>query len=371
MKSLEKEILYKEKEKNIHTYDILRVFATLLVILSHCGYYNILTKYGGISYGEEINLIYGDTLIHIFFSRIVKLIYTFHMPLFIALSGALFYIQIKNDKYKSINSLITNKAKRLLIPFIVITLIYSVPIKYISGYFKSSNNLLKDILFGQILIQGNTYLWFLPTLFLVFIIIYLSEKYIDISSNYKIIILIFLNILSYNMPVMIVKYVFRYIIWFYFGFLFESLRKKIDNKLEIYKNSWLFIVFVILMLYVIKDIKLFSNRLLLKIIEKLIILIIGVAECFLMYILSFKLTKCNIYNKCIFKQLLITSFGLYLYSDPINYLILHIVYKIGGMTMFISEIGSLSIIVLRAILTLFIAFFITKVLKSKHIKYIV
>lgn len=73
MKSLEKEILYKETEKNIHTYDILRVFATLLVILSHCGYYNILTKYGGISYGEEINLIYGDTLIHIFFQELLNL----------------------------------------------------------------------------------------------------------------------------------------------------------------------------------------------------------------------------------------------------------------------------------------------------------
>lgn len=371
MKCIKTKKVYNKSEKNIYTYDILRVIATLLVILSHCSYYNIITKYGGINYGEKLNFIHGDTIIHIIFSHLVKFIYTFHMPLFIGLSGSLFYIQMKNGRFKSISTLIINKSKRLLIPFFVITFIYSIPIKYISGYFKNSNNLLEDIIVGQFLIQGNTYLWFLPTLFLCFIFIYISEKYINISSNYKIILLIFLNILSYSIPIMIIRYVFQYLIWFYLGFLFESIREKIDYTLEDNKYLWVIILLSMIILYIITNIDLFGDYLLVKIIYKFIMIFIAILGCFLMYILSFKISKLDISKTLIFTELLKTSLGLYLYSDPINYLVLFVIYKLSNLSMFSSEVGSSIIIIIRFITTLFVAFFITKILQKLKIKYIV
>lgn len=362
--------LEKDNEK-IYAYDILRIIATLLVIVSHCGYYNIITKYGGIDYGEKLKFMHGDTIIHILFSYLVNFIYTFHMPLFIGLSGSLFYIQLKNIRFKSMNELIANKAKRLLIPFFVVTFIYSIPIKFISGYFKDCNNSLKDIIVGQVLIQGNTHLWFLPTLFLCFIFIYIMEKYVDISPSYKTFLLIFLHLMSYIIPIMIIRYVFQYLIWFYLGFLFESIREKINNILKCNENLWLILLTSMIILYILIKSNLFGDYFFIKILYKFIMIVIGIIGCLLMYMLSFKISNLDISKTLIFKKLLKTSLGLYLYSDPINYLILFVIYRRYNLSMFSSEIGSFIIIIIRFIVTFFISFSITKILQKLKVKYIV
>ena len=75
-------------------YDILRVIVTLLVIIGHCTYFRILTPYGGCDYTE---FTFPSTSM---FYRITEyastLIYKFHMPLYMALSGALF--RMKNSR---------------------------------------------------------------------------------------------------------------------------------------------------------------------------------------------------------------------------------------------------------------------------------
>lgn len=358
-------------KKKIYTYDTLRIITTLLVILSHCSYYNIITKYGGINYGELLSSNYNDTLIHSLFSKLVSFIYTFHMPLFICLSGALFYIQIKENRFANINALLVNKIKRLMIPFFVVNVFYSIPIKYISGYFSNSSNIIKDILVGQIFIQGNTYLWFLPTLLMCFILIYLIEKHINIGIGYKFIIFLSFNILSVKMPINIIKYIFTYIFWFYIGYLFESIREEVDMKIKNYKGLWIFILIGIIFLYGVNEFELLGNSLIYKFIYKLILISVGILSCFLVYIFSFKISKIKIINNKKYKELLTTSFGLYLYSDPVNYLILFIIYQSMGLEFFSTEIGSFIIILLRIISSFVVAFTITKLLKKLNVKYIV
>lgn len=90
------------------------------------------------------------------------------MPLFIALSGALYKKSLDKGRYSTFVELLNKKSKSLLIPFGAVTVLYSVPIKFISGYFNQSNDIVKDIFVGQILIQGNTHLWYLLTLFAIF-----------------------------------------------------------------------------------------------------------------------------------------------------------------------------------------------------------
>lgn len=80
-------------KKNIVEYDILRVFALLLVVIGHCDYYDIETDYGGMySNFDSIN----QPILSYVLYMLTRCIYTFHMPLFMALSGALWFVAIKN-----------------------------------------------------------------------------------------------------------------------------------------------------------------------------------------------------------------------------------------------------------------------------------
>lgn len=66
-------------------YDLLRVIATILVVVGHCTYFKICTNYGGCDYSYLfINESYAFKIIN----KMTEFIYIFHMPLFIALSGA-------------------------------------------------------------------------------------------------------------------------------------------------------------------------------------------------------------------------------------------------------------------------------------------
>ncbi len=360
---------YDKSGVKIYEYDVLRVITTLLVIISHCGYYNIITNYGGIRYGELVNINKYNIFIYIIFSHIVKFIYTFHMPLFIALSGALFNIQIKNNKFSNHKELINNKFKRLIIPFFIVTLIYSVPIKLISGYFNDSKNLAKDIIVGQLLIQGNTYLWFLPTLFLCFITIYFLENKKYIKNKW--ILFFILNIVSYCIPIKIIRYLFQNIIWFYLGFVFEGNRKSFNNKFKKNKNLCILILISSILLFVLKLINPFDQYFLFKIIDKILIVIQALFGCIFIYLISLNLSQLKIYKNYIYKEISDTSFGLYLYSDPLNYLVLFVIYETIGENIFTTEIGSIFIISLRMIITFTFAFIITKVLQKLKLKYIV
>ena len=158
--------------------DALKVVTMLLVIIGHCGYLIIDTKYGGTSYSHvEMG---NPSLIYITIEFLVKFIYTFHMPLFMAISGMCFSFSLK--KWPSIMQLVNNKVHRLLFPFIGVTILYSVPIKYFSGYYDYSDNILHDIFAGQLLLMGNSHLWYVVSLFEIFIMYSIIERY-NIPKN--------------------------------------------------------------------------------------------------------------------------------------------------------------------------------------------
>ena len=62
-------------------------------MIGHATYYDIITTFGGIHYGMVMTeLGIQDTCFHKLASELTDFIYTFHMPVFIALSGSLFAI---------------------------------------------------------------------------------------------------------------------------------------------------------------------------------------------------------------------------------------------------------------------------------------
>lgn len=104
----------KENEKGrILLYDTLKLLAILLVIIGHTTYINIKVKYGFGAYFEPE--YYSD--FYKMMLKIVQFIYQFHMPLFIFISGALFYKEINKENF-SFENLLNKKIKSLLIPYL-------------------------------------------------------------------------------------------------------------------------------------------------------------------------------------------------------------------------------------------------------------
>jgi len=143
-------------------YDILKVVAILMVLVSHSTYYIISTKYGGIDYQQYLEQNMSLVLYKIF-DKVREILYYFHMPMFMALSGAFYYLQVKRDKWINFMLILKQKIKRLVIPFVIFTLLYVFPIKYFSNYFVYTT--FSRAVLGQLFLIGNNHLWYLFTLF--------------------------------------------------------------------------------------------------------------------------------------------------------------------------------------------------------------
>lgn len=363
----------ENKKNKIIEYNIVRVIAVILVLVSHCTYYRILTNYGGIDYNiaDSIDVTFLDKITRKAFTFFKDFLYLFHMPLFFALSGALFKNSI-NNKVKSAKELIVKKTKRLLIPFVIVIILFATPIKYLSNYFSNSSNILKDIFIGQILLQGNNYLWFLPTLFFNFIIIWLMRNKIE-NKNIKInmFFLILLNIVSPIIKIRILKEICCYLIYFYIGYCFEDYRTKFNEILnkKHFRRVCLEIILIIISLIVF-NICDFKGNIYLKILKYILNLIMAFLGTYMIYLISYEISKTKISESHIVEKINEYSFGLYLYSDPLNYLILYIVHNIFGIAVFYTNPGIVLIFVARLLITFFAAWFITSFLRKKKVKYI-
>lgn len=143
-------------------------------------------------------------------------IYLFHMPLFFFLSGLFF-----STKYTPKEFLI-KKTRALIVPAILFYVL-----SFIAGYLLSNYNNLKDYIDSfSYFLAPNGVLWFLLSLYQIFIIGYVVERNIQ-SVFIKIIIALIITSVGY---VMAVKRVFFFYfpeaclgyLFFYLGFLFRK-----------------------------------------------------------------------------------------------------------------------------------------------------
>ncbi len=205
-----------EKQRIIYL-DFIKGYAILLVILGHCIQYNITN-------GFDNNIIF-------------RYIYSFHMPLFMLVSG---YI----TKYMSnidFKHFLTKKTKHLIVPFLSWAIIGCLI------YNRNIITTIKKLFFDP----SNGGLWFLTTLFSLSLIIcilnIISNK---IKINFYILISIFslffvcagaickTNILG-----------IRSISWYYIFYVSGIILKQYENQKIIailYKNVyWELLLFVI------------------------------------------------------------------------------------------------------------------------------
>lgn len=133
--------------------DNLRAIAILLVVLGH----SIIIydpNWGLISTNVECQQ----------FMYLKKMINLIQMPLFFSISGYCFCLSRKQTFNKT---MFTNKLRRIMIPYFVVCFLYMDPIKIllnVPGYDLSLSLLGKQL----VLFVDNGHLWYLPSLFLMF-----------------------------------------------------------------------------------------------------------------------------------------------------------------------------------------------------------
>ncbi len=356
------------KYKQIQEYDVVRVIVTLLVIIGHCMYFKITTN----SYGEwdySIYTVSGLSFIYRLANFVRRIIYTFHMPLYMMLSGALFrYTEISSGGYDSLRFLIKKKARNLLLPFFVVTLCYVVPLKAISGYYTVSTNLFRDIFVGQVLLQGNNHLWFLPTLFFIFLIIYQINRLIQRDDLLKLIVLFSLSLFSDIIQIALLSSILRYAFWFYIGYYFENRRHRINDSIDRSLIKPICSAFIWILLSIINIDQQASEG---------VYLLIGIAlknictfcACYTVYCFCYLLTKTKLPQSKIFQHIRNNTFGLYLYSDPLNYLIVLFAFNCFGGCIFTTNLASMGLLLARFILSTLGAYSLSCIIRHFKLKY--
>ena len=354
-------------KKNILEYDVLRVILTIIVVIGHCSYVVIESNYGGINYADLV----AGSRIQFLINANNYVIYSFHMPCFIALSGAVYSFQVHKGNRKSFGVFFSNKFSRLLIPFFIVSFLYSVPIKYVTGYWNNSDVLVKDIFWGQILLQGNTHLWFLMCLFLIFLIFwcYTSIEKNKVMIYIMDIVIVLIAIFKISTPSQLINNVFHYCLCFWCGYKFEFIREYINNKVRVKSCVLITMIFFAIAGF---DIYFWKERIiesmLMNVIHNIHSIIIYVAGSLMIYSVAYLVSKTKISECELIKRTNTDSMGIYLYSDPLNYVILYIAARlVSGMNI---EVVAICLFAARFFITFGIAYLITELLRKFKIKYI-
>jgi len=166
---------------------------------------------------------------------VYKIIYSFHIPLFVFVSGYLF-IDSQTRIQKEFVSIFINRFKRLIIPCFIVALLWIIPshifiTRDLGSSFSEIWVKIIDILSGNV-----EHLWFLLMLFWTTIIFYplslfFKSKYAPFAIPLIGIVLawIFVNTSLYTLPNFYsISQVSKYLFYFYMGAVLCEYREKID-----------------------------------------------------------------------------------------------------------------------------------------------
>lgn len=218
---------------------LLQAFAIILVVLGHA---TRIYFYPGGWYYHAPN-IHSEI-----FNVITRIIYTFHMPLFIFISGYLCEKSLLNES--KMFDYIKRRFKRLIIPFWIWGLFYSVPI-WMFLQFPNCN--YKTFINGQIM----GHLWFLPLLFeitLIYLFLRLLPKRFNLIIFAGLVALQFLHFgrhdsfSIYRIP--------EFLAYYYMGAKFFEIEK---NKIFSNQAFLNLLTIVTLVLFVLVEYLLYEN----------------------------------------------------------------------------------------------------------------
>ena len=147
-----------ENRTRVVELDIMKVIGIILVVLGHVT--RMYTKDGLIPQVDDTGVM----------GIITRVIYSFHMPLFVFISGMTFaFVSIRKSSYQRFSSFVKNKAKRLIIPYFAFAILWVLPFMCGFGF----RDFLPYFIKGIILSLDSRHLWYVWMLFNVFLMFYL------------------------------------------------------------------------------------------------------------------------------------------------------------------------------------------------------
>lgn len=251
---------------------------------------------------------------------------TFHIQTFTFASGYLFYMRRYDmGKYRNGKADIFHRAKRLLLPYIVISLIWAFPIKSLFYGF-SWRLLIRDF----VLAIAPAQLWFLPMLFFLYIVFYYGcDLFLKINKFVVILFGVFLIQLFIGkiipLGVFQISNTVMFSIYYWLGIVFRrESTTEIDGILHrwVKKPLWKqFLINIILyLLYYWGCYK--SKNIVFHILAEGILPFISCLGILLIIAISFRL-RINIKNK-IYRICAVNSMGVFLLHEQILYFLIRI-----------------------------------------------
>lgn len=332
-------------KKSTEFYDVLRVIATILVVIGHAGYVTWTGDSGEISLATDNASHAFEFLRYNIIGKAGEWIYGFHMPLFFMLSGALYTYSRKTNSF---NELVKNKTLRLIVPYYTVGIVYMFPLKRLAGFYTKENYV--EALQGFLLGSNSAHLWFLLVLFWCFILFYPIEKYVLQKNAWGGIILVcciyywgkngvFDSTIFSSIPRL--QTALNYLPYFMMGYLIERFRKKYNFS---FCAKFIFTL-IFLSLSYLQYCKHFFP-------ENLLTIILGSAT---IYAVSYWISRIPHFTDAVFHKILLrNSMYIYLFHDPINFLVLRwaieynvILSKAGAVTFFAARtVGAILISIL-------------------------
>jgi fucose 4-O-acetylase-like acetyltransferase len=199
---------------------ILQGWAMLLVVIGH-------VNLSGLAFDPNFPIA----------TEIQHIIYSFHMPLFMCISGFLFFLT-KIQREKSYGSVVIDKLKRLGVPFLFFTFA-ALFLKFAFNPFMARpvDLSITEIANAFLYPTSNPMaeMWFVMTLFIIFLLYPLlkfSLKNISCVLLASITVVILYFFFPKNIELFCISLVAKMLIWFYIGVLI--------SKFEWYKkwDSW-------------------------------------------------------------------------------------------------------------------------------------
>lgn len=231
------------------------------------------------------------------------------------MSGYIFqYLKYEKDKYQKFLLFIVNKAKRLLVPYAFVAIIWVIPISYVLFSYTS-----KDIIFKYLLCTGPSQLWFLWMLFDIFCFVWIISNWL--KNDF---IAIFISCIAWLIGYVCgTRFPNIFCIWTAFNYLpFFILGMKLreKNTCFLYKVPTILFVFMQLVLFVVYQITSSNSTILYRLVNLIALYsahILGALMSF--FVLRWLAEKVDWKNNKLFMMFSKYSMTIYLFHQQIIY----------------------------------------------------
>lgn len=277
-----------------HLISNLRVLAILFVVFGH-----------SIIIYDPVWTTYSTPYHSTFLVALKHFINLFQMELFFSLSGFLFFYTAQ--KGFQFNTLLKKKFVRLIIPFLFIGLFYLIPMRFIADYPPYENLSFLRIVYSVLSFNDCGHLWFLPTLFGIFIVAAILTYKNKLRVEYMLCIIAILYILSPYFESMILRATSKYLLFFFLGYFINKYKTFLLNHQRRFIYSGLAIIGFFLISYIL----VWHNQ------SRIIISLTSTIIIITLYYFTPHKT-----NRCI-SWLDKNCYGIYLFHTPLMYVVMN------------------------------------------------